>query len=345
MGKRKLSFKIIDLIYWGIILCSAVWEFVSSTNGSQFGIDSLAEGMTAAENMMMVLYLLFISLIVLIFFMSISIFKHFYISALYFGLKIAFKRYKKDKMSKIDFKNDDYYRDILPNLSPGMLSYIDDFSVDERDIVATLMRLELKKKIKIGDCIEILDSSEDGVTYQNEKIVFEAAKSNTLNHLNIFTFKDAIIKDCLNEGLLQEKNDFKTKMKKRAIISVVLYICLIALFILTVNSIELIKNSIVILVVFLAMICMLLGIIIFPISFGISVKGYYAMNRMNPYIRNKKAEEINEKLEGLRKYIKDYGNMSEREKEELILWEDYLIYSVIFGENANIVENVMKIIQ
>ena len=58
MGKRKLSFKIIDLIYWGIILCSAVWEFVSSTNGSQFGIDSLAEGMTAAENMMMVLFYL-----------------------------------------------------------------------------------------------------------------------------------------------------------------------------------------------------------------------------------------------------------------------------------------------
>ena len=38
------------------------------------------------------------------------------------------------------------------------------------------------------------------------------------------------------------------------------------------------------------------------------------------------------------------GNYFIRKKEDLILWEEYLIYSVMFGENNKIVEDICKLL-
>ena len=85
--------------------------------------------------------------------------------------------------------------------------------------------------------------------------------------------------------------------------------------------------------------------VIYPYRTIIYIRTYYFMNKVNPYVRNKNANEINDKLEGLKKYIKEYSLMNERKKEEINIWEDYLIYSVIFGENTQIVKEIIKIIK
>ena len=51
--------------------------------------------------------------------------------------------------------------------------------------------------------------------------------------------------------------------------------------------------------------------------------------KKNSYIRTKKGEELNENLEGLKNYLKDFSTMHEKDEKSLTLWEDYLIYSVI----------------
>ena len=51
--------------------------------------------------------------------------------------------------------------------------------------------------------------------------------------------------------------------------------------------------------------------------------------------------EVNYKLDGLKNFIRDFSSLDERTKEEIILWDDYLIYSVIFGDNKKIY-NEMK---
>ena len=65
---------------------------------------------------------------------------------------------------------------------------------------------------------------------------------------------------------------------------------------------------------------------------------YGTMSKLNPYVRTKTGKALNEKLEGLTKYIKDFSLMEEKEKSDMILWEEYLIYSVMFGINEKIVE-------
>ena len=61
--------------------------------------------------------------------------------------------------------------------------------------------------------------------------------------------------------------------------------------------------------------------------------------------RTKKGRELNQKLEGLKNYLKDYSLMDEREAKEIELWEDYLIYSVMFGQNKKIIEEYEKHIE
>ena len=63
------------------------------------------------------------------------------------------------------------------------------------------------------------------------------------------------------------------------------------------------------------------------------------------YKRTQKGKELNQKLEGLKHYLKDYSLLSEREAKEIELWEDYLIYSVMFGQNKKVIEEYEKYIE
>lgn len=65
----------------------------------------------------------------------------------------------------------------------------------------------------------------------------------------------------------------------------------------------------------------------------------------HPFFRTKLGNELNNKLEGLKLFLKDYGNMKDKEAESIILWEDYLIYSIIFHQNDIAIKKYIKYIQ
>ena len=82
------------------------------------------------------------------------------------------------------------------------------------------------------------------------------------------------------------------------------------------------------------------------IVFGIiPFRDGYIKNRGKLYNRTPKGRELNQKLEGLKYYLKDYSLMDEREAKEIELWDDYLIYSVMFGQNKKIIEEYEKYIE
>lgn len=74
------------------------------------------------------------------------------------------------------------------------------------------------------------------------------------------------------------------------------------------------------------------------------INAVYSIMRMNSYGRTEKGEAINKKIEGLKQYMSDYTSLSEKGKDELIIWEEYLIYSVIFGLNDTIVKEMSELI-
>ena len=77
-----------------------------------------------------------------------------------------------------------------------------------------------------------------------------------------------------------------------------------------------------------------------PISLATYFYTYIIKAKNNDYIRTKKGEEINQNLEGLKNYLKDFSSLHEKDEKSLALWEDYLIYSVIFSQNTIVVKNI-----
>ena len=273
------------------------------------------------------------------------------------AVRLGFVSFLHDNLTPIDFDKDkDYYRDILNKHSAFELSYIDKLKVKyDRDIVATLLNLQLKHKIKINENdISIIDSSIDDLS-KTEKFIMENIKDGRLDvdsvekvaKLSELAFLEAI-KDGLVIKTPQEICD--QRKRKKLIIVLTTIIIIIASFILFCNAIpegHILSNfdtdtqfAIVATIGIVWLVLITLAIFILPLYLVV-----YSKLQNISYMRTDEGEEINKKLEGLKKYISDYSILKERDGDSLTEWEDYLVYSVLFGINkTGIVEDVMNLV-
>lgn len=155
-------------------------------------------------------------------------------------------------------------------------------------------------------------------------------------------FEEKVKKDCLDYNLLEENKDIKKNIIKKLIFYVFVYILIVVSFSNFPDFFNSIPNKTIAMLLLPVILILFFIMIIFPFATIIYLGKYYRLNKQNPYIRNKQSRNINKKLEGLRKYVKDFSQLSESQYNEIVLWEDYLIYSVILGQNSKIVKEIMK---
>lgn len=263
--------------------------------------------------------------------------------------KIIYKRVRKENMSEIDFSKDkEYYRAILKEYSPEKLSYLDDFKIDaKRDIVAIILNLKLKRRIEINEnAIIIVDSNFQGLS-SAEVLVLKSIKDGKVKLESEGDITLCVQEDMIKEGLIVKDPNAVKKIKKRSvkkIIFMVIGVILFALFCTNVEKLNYIESetikNILFLVIFVSTLIGFLFVMIAPV-----VSLMYAGAQMTSYVRTEKGEEINKKIEGLKKYIKDYSLLDEKSQKELIVWEEYLIYSVIFGLNNIVLKEMLKFVE
>lgn len=279
-------------------------------------------------------------ILVVIILMS-TIIQNFLIIAVFIVIKVMRKIEYKNQLSKIDVKNEkQYYRDMLKGYSPFLLSYIDNFVFEEkRDIIATLLNLQLKKIIKIEDN-NIIKLNENANLEESEKYILNIVQNGKIKIENTLELEKKIENDAYSKDLIQIKKSFKEnnndilkiKFVKAFVINVIIFI-IISIIVLIANN-EILVN-----------VSLFWGIILCnPILYVILyiIKYYLSKPKIK---RTEKGEEINIKLEGLKNYIKEYSNLKDRKSSDILLWEEYLIYSVIFGMNDNIVIEMNKLFE
>lgn len=340
--KKKMKFnQIIDILFWCIIM---IMTFLELYNGGLKNINITDFESINFQDVSIKQYITFVLAIFFIILVSVisSMLKAFYLTVIYFGIKIANKKYNKERIEKVDLRNDNYYRDILPKYSPAVLSYLEDFKISKEDIVATLLMLELKGKLKIEqENIVLLDETTENLE-DNEKYVLNKVKEKALKDINILEYASIVKNDALKEGLLQEKQGLKRNIKRKIITNIIIYLFVILGFGIIPNLLiigESSDSSIIILGVILLMILFAL-LVFMPYSTIVYISHYKMLNTLDPYVRNEEGKLINLKLEGLRKYLIDFSKTEEKTKEQLILWEEYLIYSVILGINTKVIDEV-----
>ena len=337
MKKIKLN-KILDLVFWSIIIIMTCIELynggLKNINISELQSINFQE-ITATQYITTILSLFVIVLISAI----ISMFRVFYLTIIYLGIKIANKKYNKERIEKVDLKNDSYYRDILPKYSPAVLSYIDDFKINKEDIVATLLMLELKGKIKIkDDNILLLDDTIVDLE-ENEIYILNKVKENMIKDINILEYTSIVRNDALKKGLIQEKQGTKKSIKRKIIINIILYMFVIISF-SNIPKFLVASNSVTMTLGVMLLVILFAFLVFMPYTTIVYISHYKMLNTLDPYIRSDEGKTINLKLEGLRKYLLDFSKIEEKTKEQLILWEEYLVYSVMLGINKKVIEEV-----
>lgn len=257
------------------------------------------------------------------------------LTIIYLPIRIGLEKFYKERISFVDIKNDNYYRDIIQKYSPAVLDYIDDFEIGINTLIAILMGLKLKGII--NDDFKIIKNDFSKLD-ENEKYVCNHI--NELQDIDIENLKYVIREDGKKYELLEVKKRPKN-YKKIAILNWLVPFTIVA-FIIT--FIIMMTNVSDIIKIIVMAILPFLGSFIFIIYliYGIT---YSAATSKEPCVRTKKGEQVNEKLEGLKKYLEDFSSLENKSEEELILWEDYLIYSVIFNQNEKIIKEYREKIE
>ena len=249
--------------------------------------------------------------------------------------KVSEKNVYYEKLSKNDIiNNKQIYRDILNQYTPSELLYIDNMKYDYRKtIISTLLYLKQNKYISIKDNFIIKEKEVMSGTFgKAEKIIIENIKNGKVN-LDSEKLKNAVIEDSIKNGIIEANYDIKQKVVRKVVIAGILFIILLCTS-FVISSFKVTEMSI--------LFSFILGA--YPIGAIIYIVNYYTENNKNPLHRTRKGEEINLKLEGLKNYIKEYSLLNTREADEIEIWEDYLIYSVMFGQNEGILNQYNQLI-
>ena len=274
--------------------------------------------------------IMFCSIISLI----INLIKFSFLIGIYIAVKLVNKKMNKSKLAEVDLKKyDGYFRDTLKNYDIAVLSYIDDFSLDyPKDIVAVLLNLKNKGKIEF-------DEINNKIIVNKKNVILSRVEQYLINNIvdgkvQVHKFNlHTVIEDAEESNLLKSNNKL-FNAKKMFLIIFGYIVANITIFNLLAN---LNFEGNIIVIFFIILIILYIFMNFFLPVYGII---YFIKQISNPYVRNEKGEEINVKLEGLKNYLKDFSSLDRKKLEDLILWDEYLIYSVLFNQNKSIVKEI-----
>lgn len=251
---------------------------------------------------------------------------------------IVLKKNNKEFYNKdsIDKKTDDlqYYREVLSSYSPAELNYVYSANTQfPKDAVTTLLSLKLKKIIDFNNesnTITVLQ--KDGNISNSEKYVLNQIKDGKLKDFEPIKFQQIVQEDIKNKHLTNKGS------KKNMSAFSMLFIAIIIIFLFFIITIALPSGGI---LGFISVI--LIPLIFIVLSLGIpGIIIYCILRAYNPYKLSKEGKQLRKKLLGLKNYITQFSLLEEKELKDLIVWEDYLIYSIIFDLNDDLISKMQE---
>ena len=264
----------------------------------------------------------------------------------------------------------DYYRDKLDGLSPTTISLLMDLRVEEgKDLTASLLKLEMDGKIRLTDGgVEILeeDTSKLGnADYELMEILKnkENLRGDDLKE-RLRIWKNSAISDALGSPYFCPAE----QIRMRAFLPGCVTPIICGIFMMVTYLSGILQYSIDVMERILdsgytqaeafqllmsdwkAMLGIAFGLIdvillfvifLFPMLFAIYVSVKSAMSD-NKLKRTELGNEVMEYVYGLKNFIHDFSNLAEATKEQIVLWDDFLIYAVVLEENDIILKEILQ---
>lgn len=262
-----------------------------------------------------------------------------------------------------------YFREAFNNISPSELSVIIDYKTEaKKDITANIMKLYMKKFIDFqNNEIIVLNNNSASLKKSEAYILNELIQKKDFHSISNYELQQISLEEAIKDGYIENKKS-KSNLKKKLLILFILFItCLglknnlnintlinimnekedliLAKYEENQNEIEILEDPLLLECCNAILLCLgygisALGIILIPIYTGIYAISY--KNNIPKYRRTNQGNYITELTDGIKHFIQDFSSLEEKEKEEIILWNDFLVLAIVLEENEQIITDIMN---
>lgn len=291
--------------------------------------------------------------------------------------RALFRQLKRNAIKRATFKAElgiDYYRDKLEGLSPTEISMLTDLKIEpEKDVSALLLKYQMKGILKIDEKDVQVLRPDDASLLPSDKLLLQGiVEHGELSHTlldHLSEWKNTAINEVFQSKYFH-RNDQNKVIKNQnkgcllGCLSAILIPIIIGVgFSLIVNStpvkytMNLIENmsnettnSDIIHMVStdpnLAMGLMLMLLFVLLIIFGVFwpiaaiISSTTKVSGVAKIRRTEEGEQMTEYIYAMKNFLHDFSNLSEANKEQLVLWDDFLIYAVVLEENVQILRDI-----
>jgi hypothetical protein len=279
----------------------------------------------------------------LTFFVLVMLLSPVIVAAFVLGVQMGKAKRVRDNVTFVPSQNIDYYRDILRELNPPTVSLLIDLDLyGQKDIAATLLRMQNKGVIAFQENGHITVTEQKGknaaLLDDSEKELLTAVSRGTLNKKgSLSTWKRNRFREAQKAGYIQKREDrFQKNVNKYAVISLVVTVVDMILWGFFMQF-ELYNYPIV------TIVCLLvIGTVLFTPWYLVARESVYWKRGDVLWERTPLGNEMAEKIAGLSRFIHEFSMLSEANKEQVALWDEYLVYAVLLEENEKIVADICK---
>lgn len=267
----------------------------------------------------------------------------------------------------------DYYREKLKGLSPGIISMITDLKIEQKkDVSACILKYQEmgilwqeNGRYVAGDYVN------DNRLQVSDRYLIAGLIHNTFNMEHDSEWQKLVEQEGIESGYLTKSiSQVQAKENDNKLLGGCLFtvltpiILIVAIVVLALHANTLLESlgTVVdnipetisgfveyarqypelypfltegILVIVLCMALFLFPIIAIAVWVGLAL----TVKRLR---RTSLGNEMAEYIYGMKNFIHDYSNLSEAERQQVVMWEDYLIYAVVLEENQQIVSDIMR---
>jgi hypothetical protein len=259
----------------------------------------------------------------------------------------------------------DYYREKLSGLSPTTVSLLMDLKIEpNKDIAASILHLTLIGVLSPDGAIT--DPNRQGLS-ESDKLLLEALARGRMTRKDASQWESVALNETLQSGYIERT---KPKSAKNGCLFGVLQFIALLFLIYWIgryspvlgwlgsmrNRMEALppgagENASLQLLTaepfFMAQVVILLVVLGFLLMYWIAlpmitiVRTLAASRHGTPFKRTPEGEVLTERVAGMKNFLRDFSDLSEAQKEQLILWDDFLVYAVVLEENRKIADEIL----
>ena len=359
-SKKEKKWIICDVIF--LIICFIITMHNSSNKDIELVIEALK-----GNNIFVVLYIIYLFIMSFVFEVF---FKCFWLIVIYLAVRISRMKVIKENNKYEVIDNIEYYRDRFKRITPAEISMISDLEIEtKKDISATILDMYQRQILDFEEN-NIIIKDETKANRDSEKELLEMIKENNFTMSSTEHWKKTCIEEAKKDGyILEKKKDSKGPnfSKNTKTVNVAAKIFIISMLIgvvyvmlpqsqSTLNKLNnmgstdvsndiIIKNLIdasPLIITESFTIYSLLILILTPFYRWVRKIFYKTIEVDDRYERTKEGNRLAEQIIGIKNYLHDFSNLKEKEKESIVLWEDFLIYAVVLEENELVRKDIYQ---